>query len=59
MTFKIRYSYFEYKMMLFGFINAPAIFQTYINKALVELIDINCVTYLDDIFIYSSIYAEH
>jgi hypothetical protein len=57
--FRIRYSYFEYKVMLFGLINAPAIFQTYINKALTGFININYVAYLDDIFIYFSIYTEH
>jgi hypothetical protein len=39
--FKIRYDYFEYKMILFSFINIPAIFQAYINKALIDFIDIN------------------
>jgi hypothetical protein len=45
--------------MLFNFINAPVIFQAYINKALIEFIDINYVAYLNDIFIYFSIYTEH
>jgi hypothetical protein len=58
-AFKIRYSHFEYKIMLFSFINVPAIFQTYINKALINLIDINYIVYFNNIFIYSSIYAEH
>jgi hypothetical protein len=57
--FKIKYDHFEYKIMLFNFINIPAIFQTYINKALINLIDINYVAYLNDIFIYSFIYTEH
>jgi hypothetical protein len=58
-TFKIRYSYFEYKIILFNLINAPAIFQAYINKTLIKFININCVTYLNDILIYFSIYTEH
>jgi hypothetical protein len=58
-AFRIKYGHFEYKMMPFDFINAPAIFQAYINKALAGLIDINYITYFDDIFIYSFIYAEH
>jgi hypothetical protein len=57
--FRIRYSYFEYKMILFSLINVPAIFQAYINKTLADFIDINCVTYFDDILIYFSIYTEH
>jgi hypothetical protein len=46
-------------MILFDFINVPAIFQTYINKTLAEFININCVAYFNDILIYSSIYAKH
>jgi hypothetical protein len=57
--FKIKYNYFEYKIILFNFINAPAIFQTYINKALANFININYITYFDNILIYSSIYTEH
>jgi hypothetical protein len=45
--------------MPFNLINAPAIFQTYINKTLADLININYVTYLNNILIYSSIYVEH
>jgi hypothetical protein len=45
--------------MSFNFISAPAIFQAYINKTLTNLININYITYFDDILIYSSIYAEH
>jgi hypothetical protein len=45
--------------MPFGFINVPAIFQAYINKALADLIDINYVTYLNNILIYFSIYTEY
>jgi hypothetical protein len=47
--FRTKYNYFEYKMMLFDFINASAIFQTYINKALADLININYITYFNNI----------
>jgi hypothetical protein len=33
--------------------NAPATFQAYINKILKSLLDITCVVYLDNIYIYS------
>jgi hypothetical protein len=39
--------------MPFGLANIPAIFQAYINKALVDLIDIIYIVYLDNILIYS------
>ena len=38
--------------MLFGLSNAPASFQDYINKILLEKLDIFIIIYLDDIFIY-------
>jgi hypothetical protein len=59
MIFRIKYNYFEYKMILLSLINAPAIFQTYINKTLADLININYIAYFNDIFIYSSIYIEY
>ena len=39
--------------MLFGLSNAPASFQSYINKILVKKLDIFIIVYLDDIFIYT------
>jgi hypothetical protein len=52
-AFRIKYGHFEYKMMPFGLINAPAIFQTYINKALADLINVSYIAYLNNIFVYS------
>jgi hypothetical protein len=57
--FKTRYDHFKYKMMSFGLANVSAIFQAYINKALAGLIDVSCVIYLDNIFIYLINYTEH
>ena len=39
--------------MSFGLTNAPASFQSYINKILVEKLDIFVIVYLDDILIYT------
>jgi hypothetical protein len=50
--FKIRYGYFEYKMISFGPANVSATFQAYINRALIGLINISCVVYFNNIFIY-------
>jgi len=58
-TFRTRYNYFEYIVMSFGLVNASAIFQLYINRALIGFIDIYYVIYLDDIFIYSINLADH
>ena len=38
--------------MPFGLINAPAIFWNYINKILVEKLNVFVIVYLDNIFIY-------
>ena len=39
--------------MPFGLTNTPAIFQGYINKILVEKLNIFTIVYLNDIFIYT------
>ena len=58
-AFRTRYGHFEYCVMPFGLSNAPATFQVYINHALVGLVDVTCVVYLDDILIYSEDPEQH
>jgi hypothetical protein len=58
-AFRTRYGLWEYTVMPFGLINAPATFQAYINGALKGLLDITCVVYMDDICIFSSSIKEH
>jgi transposase InsO family protein len=58
-AFRTKYGHFEYLVMPFGLANAPATFQTYINHALVGLVDTICVVYLDDILIYSRKGEDH
>ena len=45
--------------MLFDFVNASAIFQTYINKTLTEVMNIFCVVYLNDILIFLKNRKKH
>ena len=45
--------------MPFGFTNAPATFQRFINYTLGEDLDEFCVAYLDDILIYSNNLLDH
>ena len=52
-TFRTRYSYFKYQVILFSFSNTPAIFQSYVNKILAEKLDIFIIVYLNDILIYT------
>jgi len=45
--------------MLFRLTNAPAIFQAYINKALLGLLDTICVVYLNNIIVYFNDYEAY
>ena len=52
-TFRTRYDYFEYLIMSFNFVNVSITFQIYINRVLINLINIIYVVYLNDILIYN------
>jgi hypothetical protein len=52
-AFKTRYRHFEYNIMPFGLINAPAIFQHLMNNIFHKFLDDFVVCYLDDILIFS------
>ena len=58
-AFRCRYGQFEYRVMPFGLVNAPASFQAYINEALREYLDDFVVVYLDDILIFSKSMKDH
>ena len=50
--FYIYYSYFKYYILLFSLTNTLATFQAYINQALIGLVNIIYIIYLDNILIY-------
>ena len=57
--FKIRYDFYEYKIMFFDLTNASSIFQHFINDILYEYLNVFCTTYIDDIFIYNNNKKNH
>ena len=57
-AFKTRFRLFEYTVILFGLMNAPASFQELINDTLREYLDDFIIVYLDDVLIYSKKYDK-
>ena len=58
-AFRCRYGLFEYKVMPFGLINAPATFQAMMNHIFRDMLDLGVVIFMDDIMIYASTRQEH
>jgi len=58
-AFRTRYGHYQYKVMAFGLVNAPAMFQAMMNTILQEFLDHGVLVYLDDILIYSKTMEEH
>ena len=58
-AFVTRYGSFEFNVVSFGFTNAPALAQRYMNKLLHPYLDSFVLVYLDDVLIYSDTLEEH
>ena len=58
-AFNTRQGKYYFKVMPFSLCNAPASFQSLINKALRKHLYKTCIVYLDDIVIFSETLEEH
>ena len=58
-AFNTRYGLFETLVMPYGLTNAPATFQSYINKTLHPYLDIFCTAYIDDVLVFSDDLTSH
>ena len=58
-AFRTRYDHFEYQVLFFGFTNALASFQVYINRVLAEKLNVCVIVYLNDIIVYSETLEQH
>ena len=57
--FYIRYKLYKYKILLFKLCNELALFQRFINNALMKYLDDFYTIYVDNILIYSDDFLEH
>jgi len=58
-VFHTRYGQYKYKVMPFGPVDAPATFQTIMNKILKVFLGHGVVFYLDGIHVYSENMEDH
>jgi hypothetical protein len=58
-AFIFRYGLYEYTVMPFGLINAPAYFMYLMNKVFMEYLDKFVVAFIDDILVYSRSEEKH
>jgi hypothetical protein len=58
-TFSTRYSLYEYLVMSFGLMNAPAHFMYLMNSVFMSELDKFVVVFIDDILVYSKSTEDH
>ena len=58
-SFRTHYRLFEWFVILFGLINASAVFQQFMNDLFSDLLDVCVMIYLYNIIIYSNNMSEH
>ena len=58
-TFRTQYGHFEYNIMPFGLMDAPAVFRHMMNNVFQEFLDQFVIIYIDDILIFSKNEEKH
>lgn len=61
-AFNTPLGHFEYRVLPFGLVNAPAVFQALVNDVLRDMLNVFVFVYLDDILIFSpsiEIHVQH
>lgn len=58
-TFHTMKGHYEYLIMPYNLTNAQAVFQSFINEVLRDMIGRYFIAYIDDILIFSASYGEH
>jgi hypothetical protein len=53
LMFCIPLNNYKSKVLQFGLINSPAIFQRFINNTLFDCLNVFCIVYINDVLIYS------